>query len=97
MTEGLEYEHVNKFLMEVETMVILLVLLVLFCTICICVSNHENIGRTWTFKKHSKDVPGRNVSEEIVKQQEQNVILYMDSKSMYLCPTPNSMKSGIEL
>ena len=56
MTEGLEYEHVNKFLMEVETMVILLVLLVLFCTICICVSNHENIGRTWTFKKHSKDV-----------------------------------------
>ena len=83
MTEGLEHEHENKFHIEMETMVFLLVLLVLFCRISVCVSNHDtthrsNIGRTCTFKKQSKDVPGRNVSEEIVKQQ--YVILYMDSK-----------------
>ena len=85
MTQGLEHEHENKFHVEVETMVFLLVLLVLFCRICVCASNHDttrrtNIGRTWTFKKHSKDVPGQNVSEEIVKQQAQYVSLYMDSK-----------------
>ena len=85
MREGLEHEHENKFHIEVETMVFLLVLLVLFCRISVCVSNldttqRSSIGHTWTFKKHSKDVPGRNVSEEIVKQQAQHVILYMDSK-----------------
>ena len=83
MTQGFEPEHENKFHIEMETMVFLLVLLVLFCRISVCVSNHDtthrsNIGRTCTFKKQSKDVPGRNVSEEIVKQQ--YVILYMDSK-----------------
>ena len=83
MTQG--YEHENNFHVEVETMVFLLVLLVLFCRICVCASNHgttqrSNIGHTWTFKKQSKDVPGQNVSEEIVKQQAQHVILYMDSK-----------------
>ena len=81
MTEG--YGHENKFHIEMETMVFLLALLVLFCRISVCVSNHDtthrsNIGRTWTFKKQSKDVPGRN--EEILKQQAQHVILYMDSK-----------------
>ena len=90
MTEGLEYEHVNKFLMEVETMVILLVLLVLFCTICVCVSNRDTtrrsniIGRTWSLGPKNcqrKDVlPGRNVSEEIVRQKAQYVILHMDGK-----------------
>ena len=85
MTEGLEHEHENKFHIEMETMVFLLVLLVLFCRISVCVSNHDtthrsNIGRTWTFKKQSKDVPGQNASEEIVKQQAQHLILYMDSK-----------------
>ena len=83
MTQG--YEHENNFHVEVETMVFLLVLLVLFCRICVCASNHgttqrSNIGHTWTFKKQSKDVPGQNVSEEIVKQQAQHIILYMDSK-----------------
>ena len=83
MTEGLEHE--DKFHVEVETMVFLLVLLVLFCRICVCASNHDttqrsNIGCTCAFKKHSKDVPGRNVGEEIVKQQAQHLILYMDSK-----------------
>ena len=85
MTEGLEHE--DKFHVELETMVFLLVLLVLFCRICVCASNHDTvqrskIGCTCTFKnRHSKDVPGRNVGEEIVKQQAQHVILYMDSKN----------------
>ena len=86
MIQGLEHEHEDKFQVEVETMVFLVVLLVLFCRICVCASNHDttqtsNIGRTWTFKKHSKDIPGRNVSEENLKQQAQYVILYMDSMS----------------
>ena len=85
MTQELEYEHEDKFHVELETMVFLLVLLVLFCRICVCASNHDttrrsNVGRIGSFKKHSKDIPGQNVTEEIVKQQAQYVILYMDSK-----------------
>ena len=85
MTEGLEHEHENEFHIELETMVFLLVLLVLFCRICVCASNHDttrrsNIGRIGSFAKHSKDIPGQNVTEEIVKQQAQYVILYMVSK-----------------
>lgn len=85
MTEGLQHEHENKFHIEMETMVFLLVLLVLFCRICVCASNHDttrrsNIGRKYTFKKQSKDVPGQTMSEENLKQQAQHVIFYMDSK-----------------
>ena len=85
MTEGLENEHEDKFHVELETMVFLLVLLVLFCRICVCASNHDtthrsNIERTWTFKKYIKGEPGRNVSKENLNQQAQYVILYMDSK-----------------
>ena len=85
MTQELEYEHEDKFHVELETVVFLLVLLVLFCRICVCASNHDttrrsNIGRIGSFAKHSKDIPGQNVTEEIVKQQAQYVILYMVSK-----------------
>ena len=93
MTEGSEqHEHPDKVHIEVETMVLLLVLLVLFCTICVCVSNRDTtrrsniIGRTWSLRPNKclgKDIPGRNVSEEIVKQKAQYVIfviLYMDDK-----------------
>ena len=79
MTKGLEHEHENKFHIEMETMVFFLVLLVLFCRISVCVSNHDTTRRS-NIKKHSKDVPGRNVSKENLNQQAQYVILYMDSK-----------------
>ena len=91
MTEGSEqHEHPDKIHIEVATMVFLLVLLVLFCTICLCVSNRKTtrrsniIGRTWSLRPKKclgKDIPGRNVSEEIVKHGiAQYVILYMDGK-----------------
>ena len=88
MTEGSEqHEHSDKVHIEVATMVIILVLLVLFCTICVCVSNRDttrrsnDIGGTWSLRPNKclgKDIPGRNVSEEIVKQKAQYVILYMN-------------------
>ena len=91
MTKGSEqHQHPDEVHIGVETLVILLVLLVLFCTICVCVSNRDTtrrsniIGRTWSLGPKNcqrKDVlPGRNVSEEIVRQKAQYVILHMDGK-----------------
>ena len=66
--EGSEDEHEDKFHIKVETMVFLLVFFVLFCTICLCVSNHDNTqrsnisSRTWSLRPKNcqrKDVlPG---------------------------------------